>query len=197
MSGHYSEARAQHFSTLYEAATQLNSSVYPDLSSSVTQPDWPQSHDPTVWLYFPYGWHSVSKLASTLTLQPQTVTEVASLGAWLQPRTFSIPLPEATSLPLMEILSLTVNVDADVLLKRRDMAVWQARARMRARMAMAVTFPPNYFVDQIQGTCACESLEPCVLSSLLLPARLPCLCASTAQRHRHSQSTTRSPSTAP
>merc|ERR1719198_1785094 len=111
MSGHYSEARAQHFSTLYEAATQLNSSVYPDLSSSVTQPDWPQSHDPTVWLYLPYGWHSVSKLASTLTLHPQTVTDVASLGAVLQPKTWSIPVPLATSWPLILILSFTVKVE--------------------------------------------------------------------------------------
>merc|ERR1719198_369090 len=114
MSGHYSEARAQHFSTLYEAATQLNSSVYPDLRSDVTQPDWPQSHDPTVWLYFPYFWHSVSKLASTLTLQPQTVIDVASLGAVLQPKTLSMPVPLAISWSLILILSFTVNLVANV-----------------------------------------------------------------------------------
>merc|ERR1719198_1325819 len=137
MSGHYSEARAQHFSTLYEAATQLNSSVYPDLSSSVTQPDWPQSHEPTVWLYFPYGWHSVSRLASTLTLQPQTVTDVASFGAWLQPKTLSIPVPLATSTPLILILSFTVNVESLVCFK--ETAPWHTAARMRvARMTPAM-----------------------------------------------------------
>ena len=86
-----------HASTLYEAAFQLNSSVYPDLRSAVTQAVLPQSHAPTEWLYLPYGWHSVSKDASTLTLQPQTVTDVASLGAVLQPKTWSIPVPDATS----------------------------------------------------------------------------------------------------
>merc|ERR1719198_1031709 len=137
MSGHYSEARAQHFSTLYEAATQLNSSVYPDFSSSVTQPDWPQSHDPTVWLYFPYGWHSVSRLASTFTLQPHTVTDVASLGAWLQPITLSMPVPLATSTPLILILSFTVKVA--LLVYRRDAATWQSTAAIKAaRIALTV-----------------------------------------------------------
>merc|ERR1719198_1118782 len=136
MSGHYSEARAQHFSTLYEAATQLNSSVYPDLSSSVTQPDWPQSHDPTVWLYFPYGWHSVSKLASTLTLQPHTVTEVASLGAWLQPKILSMPVPLATSTPLILTLSFTVKVAS--VLARRDVAAapWRSMTTKAARIIL-------------------------------------------------------------
>merc|ERR1719198_293716 len=138
MSGHYSEARAQHFSTLYEAATQLNSSVYPDLSSSVTQPDWPQSHDPTVWLYFPYGWHSVSKLASTLTLQPQTVTDVASLGAVLQPKTLSMPVPLATSTPLILTLSLTVNVASVVYFK--DAAPWRSTKSKAARTILNVCY---------------------------------------------------------
>merc|ERR1719377_372629 len=100
----------QQATTLYEAATHLNLSVYPDMSVSVTQPDWAQLHAPTVWLYFPYGWHSVSKLASTFTLQPQTVTDVASLGAVLQPKTLSMPVPSATTTSLILILSLTVKV---------------------------------------------------------------------------------------
>merc|ERR1719473_1452775 len=102
--------RAQHFSTLYEAAFHLDSSVYPDLSSLVTQAGLPQSQPPTMWLYLPYGWHSVNKLASTFTLQPHTVTEVASLGAMLQPITSAMPEPSATTLPFILILSCTVKV---------------------------------------------------------------------------------------
>merc|ERR1719310_735523 len=75
-----------------------------------TPPFCPQSHVPICLSYCLYSWHSVSRCAMTLALQPQTLKELVPFGNSWHPRLSPMAAPSAKVFPSTKILSFTVNL---------------------------------------------------------------------------------------